>query len=201
MPLESEKFDAIIVQKPGRRRPQWSKCRSPYGQPLDIALSAMLKECRRGNEMEAIYWAHQMAISGTQAEQFMWDQMLIFAVEDIGPADPQVLQTVLASKQAYEQFEHGFDGKYIFVANAISACALSKKTRHVESLYALMLYRLRQGEPGPEVPDYAIDHHLVSGKRLGRDLKHYYEVASHLENEDMDFHVPTDELRKRAGAL
>ncbi len=82
------------------------------------------------------------------------------------------------------------------MANVVSNLALSKKTRRVENLFALMLYRLRAGVDGPEVPDYAIDFHLKSGKAIGRDLKHYYEEASKLVNEDVSFQVPIDELRK-----
>jgi replication-associated recombination protein RarA len=196
MTLTSEKYNATIVQEPHRRRPKWSESETPYGHKIDITLSAMIKEMRRGKEIEAMYWAHQLAISGSRAEKFMWESLMIFAVEDIGPANPQALSVVISSKEAYDQFEHGYDAKYLFVANVVSNLSLSKKTRRVENLFALMLYRLRAGEEGPEVPDYAIDFHLKSGKAIGRDLKHYYDEASKLVNEDESFRVSIDELRK-----
>lgn len=122
-----------------------------------------------------MYWAHQLAISGSRAEKFMWESLMIFAVEDIGPANPQALGVVISSRAAYDQFEHGYDAKYLFVANVVSSFSLSKKTRCVENLFALMLYRLRDGGPSPEVPDYAIGFHLKSGKAIGRDLAHYLQ--------------------------
>ena len=207
MTLPSEKYDAHIVQEPEKRRPKWSESKTPYGYAIDEALSAMIKEMRRSKNgkdqfaFNAMYWAHQLAISGSRAEKFMWEALMTFAVEDIGPANPEVLTNVLSCKQGYEQFEHGYDAKYLFVANAVTICAASMKTRHVTNKFLLMLYRLRQGnEDAPEIPDYAFDFHLKKGKKMGRDLMHYFGCSSFVENKSVSWEShPCKELLKRSG--
>jgi replication-associated recombination protein RarA len=182
--LPSENYGADIKQDPWKRRPQWSKSTSPYGYALDECLSAMVKELRYGKDHEALYWAHQLAISGSRAEKFMWEALHIFAVEDIGPAQSEALGAVQASKKSYDDFEHGYDAKYLFLANAIVMLAECEKTRYVENRLSLMLYRLRNGNVvAPEIPDRAYDFHLRKGKEMGRDLEHYYKFASRLTNE------------------
>lgn len=37
-----------------------------------------------------------------------------------------------------------------------------------------------------EIPDYAIDKHTIRGKQMGRDMKHFFDVGSRLENEDIE---------------
>jgi hypothetical protein len=56
--------------------------------------SAYQKACRRGHVKEAMQWGIDMFMSGSSATTNTWNRTKVIAVEDIGPADPQVIWLV-----------------------------------------------------------------------------------------------------------
>ena len=60
----------------------------PDGTPLKVAVSALIKTLRRGQEVEALYWARQIE---ARYAKYVWRRLRIFASEDVGLADPQAL--------------------------------------------------------------------------------------------------------------
>ena len=58
-------------------------------------MSAVQKCIRRGNEMEAMYWAVEMFESGF--DEWLWKRLRIIASEDVGLAEEHVVCTVAES--------------------------------------------------------------------------------------------------------
>ncbi len=61
--------------------------RTPDGTDLRVAVSALIKALRRGQELEGYYWAKQIEAGGFW--RYLWRRLRIFASEDVGLGDNQ----------------------------------------------------------------------------------------------------------------
>lgn len=181
-----EKFDASLVSG-GKRGINWFKSTSPYGYNIAACISALVKEMRRGNEMNSIFWGHQVAISGAQAEKFLWEILRVHSIEECGVANSTAICIVTDTMQLYFDLPERDDRRYATLAFIIVYLARSKKTRYSNDLFSQMKFQLREGSLRPEIPDYAVDFHLPEGRQIGRDYLHYLLEASLLTNEDDSF--------------
>ncbi len=182
--MTKEKKDATIVGG-GKRGPNWFKSTSPYGYNIAQCVSAAVKEIRRNNEEAAVFWAHQVAISGKEAETFLWEILRMHSIEDIGLANPQLISIITDTMQLYFDLPEFDDRKYAVLAHAVIYLTRSKKSRYSNELFTCMIRKLRAGELMPKMPDYAIDLHLPEGRAMGRGERHYLTEAALLVNEDI----------------
>lgn len=181
-----EKFDAKLVNG-GKRGINWFKSVSPYGYNIALCVSALGKEIRRGKEKDAIFWGHQVAISGIQAEKFLWEVIRVFSLEDCGIANPIAISIITDAMKLYFDLPERDDRRYATLAFAIVYLARSKKTRYSNELFGQMKRQLRDGELDKDIPDYAIDLHTGEGRTKGRGHFHYLTEAALLVNEDGSF--------------
>jgi len=65
-------------------------------------ISAFIKSLRGSDPDAALYWMAKMLYAG-EAPRFIFRRMLIFASEDIGMADPNAIQVVVACAEAFER--------------------------------------------------------------------------------------------------
>lgn len=178
-----EKFDANLVSG-GKRGINWFKSTSPYDYNIATCISALVKEVRRGKEKEAIFWAHQVAISGIQAERFLWEILRVHSIEDCGIANPSAICVVTDVMQLYFDLPERDDRRYATLAFAVVYLARSKKTRYSNEIFTQMKCQLRDGTLRMKIPDYAIDLHLPEGRQIGRGHLHYLLEAASLTNEE-----------------
>jgi len=183
----AERFDANIVMKPGARRPNWHESTSPYGYVIGEAISAMGKEIRRENLYEAVFWAHQVAISGSAAEDFLWERLRVVAVEDCGPANPIALVAVDSAFRLYMDLPAHWDERFQVVSYAVACLCDSEKTHLSNAIFSEMVCRLRDDGQRLSIPDYALDLHTRKGKSLGRDWLQFLEVGWKLARESARF--------------
>lgn len=187
--IPKEKFDSNLISG-ATRGINWFKSTSPYGYNIAQCVSAAIKEVRRSNELGAVFWAHQVAISGIQAEKFLWELIRVHSIEECGLANPLAITVVSDAMTLYFDLPDRDDRRYAVLAFAITYLARSKKTRYSNELFQQVAYQLREGNLRLEMPDYAIDLHLPEGRRLGRGLVHYLTEASVLSDEDSS--LPTE---------
>lgn len=185
--MADEHFDAKIVVKPRARRVDWHESRSPYGYVLGEVISAMGKEIRRGKAFNAAYWAHQMAISGEMAEDFLWERLRVHSIEDCGPANPTVLTVVTDAMALYYSLPAHTDERFQVATFAVVVLARSPKTHFSCELFTDMKRQLRDGRLRPKIPDYAIDYHTKRGRERGRDELHFLTEGWRLAEEDRTF--------------
>jgi replication-associated recombination protein RarA len=150
-------------------------------------MSSAIKEVRRGNLEKAIFWAYQMMISGSESEAFLWKNLRICALEDIGFANPQAIVVVNQVKELYDSLESKSPEKFLCGAYAAAYLANCRKTRYTTEIFQDVVGRLHEGKLMPEIPDYALDIHLPHGRAKGRDLFHYLTEGAKLRNEDKSF--------------
>ncbi|MBI2501648.1 MAG: AAA family ATPase [Candidatus Latescibacteria bacterium] len=65
-------------------------------------ISAFIKSLRGSDPDAAMYWLARMVYAG-EDPHFLFRRMLIFASEDVGLADPQALQVVVAAAESFDR--------------------------------------------------------------------------------------------------
>lgn len=141
------------------------------GYQLLEVISALQKEIRRGNEEAAMYWALELV---PQFEQYLWRRLIVIVNEDIGIANPSLLQLVPTQRDVYMDFRsEGRDGSArLALANAILLMCRSQKSRVADHFQCAVNQDRLHGKR-LEVPDYALDKHTARGRQRGRDTEHW----------------------------
>lgn len=136
----------------------------PDGTSLNMAVSVMIKELRRGKEMEALYWARQIEEGGFY--KYVWRRLAIFCAEDVGLGNPLAITVVQALWNAYETAKRDSskgtpDGNLITMA--VLMLARSEKNRECDHLKNAVHSMVKHGWK-PTIPDYAVDMHTREGR-------------------------------------
>lgn len=182
--FSDERFDSHI-SKTKNGVPKWFDSKSPYGYVIGDAISACIKCIRRDDFRAATFWAHQVAISGQDAEEFLWNTLAIHAIEDVGLSCPDLIVLVEMCRLLYFRLPPQNEARFMIVFFVVRRMCQVSKSRAVDDGYTMMAQTLRKSRDLPEIPDIAFDLHTRKGKQLGRGLKHYVEEASAADNEDM----------------
>ncbi len=93
-PLTPDALDNAVQ----KRAPMSDK----HGDEHYNLISAVHKSLRASDTDAALYWTARMMTSG-QDPMYIFRRLTLFAVEDIGLADPNALQIAIAAWQAYER--------------------------------------------------------------------------------------------------
>ena len=136
----------------------------PDGTPLNEAVSTLIKELRRGHELEALYWARQIEAGGFY--KYVWRRLAIFCAEDVGLGNPLAITVVQSLWNAYETAKKDSsrsqpDGNLITMA--VMVCARSEKNRECDHLKNAE-HSLEKHGWKPGIPEYAVDMHTARGQ-------------------------------------
>jgi len=134
--------------------------------------SALQKSCRRGLAKEAVQWALDMYLSGSSAHTNTWNRSLVIAVEDVGPADPQLIWLVMfCQTQATAATATGSSGDavYLWLATAAFLLASARKTRVND--WMMRMYRLDKGKPSIQAVDGSMETEDTLALKLGEALQ------------------------------
>ena len=102
------------------------------GEHYDAA-SAFIKHMRAGNDVQAVAWLNRM-IDGGEDPRFLARRMVVFASEDVGPADRSALIIATAAAQAVEFV--GLPEVRYNLAHAAMVLARASKSREVVEFLA-----------------------------------------------------------------
>lgn len=182
------KQNPVLFPAKNRHGVDWQKSLTIHNHPVAEVLSAVIKEIRRGNEEKSLYWALEMATTCREAEEFLWECLIVCVPEDIGLANPEAISVVTGLKDGYFLIPKGDRRRFVFLAQAVAYMARSCKSRYVSEMLGDVLARIELGQMNLEMPDYAVDIHTKRGKALGRGELHYLTDASQLANKDERFH-------------
>lgn len=114
--------------------------------------SAFIKSMRGSDPDGALYWLSAMLTSGEDPE-FVFRRLLIFCSEDIGMADSQALQTVVAAHQAFVRV--GMPESWYFLAHACIYCSLAPKSNSAAAIFDVRAFQEKHGIA--TVPDHLKD--------------------------------------------
>ena len=156
--------------------------RTKSGIPLDIAVSGLQKEIRRGNTENAVFLVQDMVLAGFI--RYAYRRLMIIAAEDCG-ADPIPTMAVHACYEndriSSQDFKNGKGNEGVLITQAVVSLCKSKKNRINDDLWCYLLKIRKDGEK-PEVKDYFIDEHTAEGREKGRGDDFWYRESSKLEN-------------------
>lgn len=112
-------------------------------------VSAFIKSMRGSDPDAAVYYLVRMLEAGEEP-RFLLRRMIIFASEDVGPADPQALVVATAALHAFELV--GLPEGVLPMTQAAAHLALAPKSHAVLKAYgaARRLVRERGAEPVPD---------------------------------------------------
>lgn len=142
-------------------------------------MSALQKDIRRGNEVEAFHWASLLAKEQGNPGMAL-NRLEIIAHEDVGLADPTAVLFALRSIEDARRWLKAKKREWVLgLANAVCALARAPKSRLADHFWAAVQWRERHGWH-PDVPDYALDRHTPAGRRMGRGVQHWLQEGAKL---------------------
>lgn len=156
------------------------------GMRLDECASWLQKTLRRGQEQDALWIAEELFQSGFQ--RYLLYRLWIIAFEDIGPANPQLVQLATSTYQAWllhkkerKEFTHSGENR---VFNGLLVCliARSPKCRMSDDATQVILAKKNQSWK-PDMNELAVlDEHVARGKEMKRKYRHWVEIGSKCGN-------------------
>lgn len=138
------------------------------GHDLREARSALQKSIRRGQELNALYWAHELLAAGYIP--YLLTTLGLIASEDIGIADPAKLAAINASLSLWltihKERKQKADYRQAVGAVILLMCR-ARKSRVADDAINLVIERKKRGWR-LEIPDVALDSHCERGRALTR---------------------------------
>jgi len=138
-------------------------------QHYDV-ISGFIKSVRGSDPDAALHYLARMIDAG-EDPRFIARRLMILASEDIGMAEPSVLQTAVAAAQAVAMI--GMPEASIILAHATIHAALAPKSNAVVLGIGEALADVRSGRIG-EVPAHLRDAHYAGATRLGHGVEYVY---------------------------
>ncbi len=138
-------------------------------QHYDV-ISAFIKSVRGSDPDAALHYLARMLESG-EDPRFVARRLMILASEDIGMAEPSVLQTAVAAAQAVAMV--GMPEASIILAHATIHAALAPKSNAVVVGIGEAMADVRAGGMG-RVPAHLRDAHYPGAKPLGHGAGYAY---------------------------
>ncbi|QSB03888.1 replication-associated recombination protein A [Natronoglycomyces albus] len=135
----------------------------------DIA-SAFIKSLRGSDVDAALHWLARMIVAG-EDPRFIARRLVIFASEDVGMADPTLLQTTTAAAAAVERI--GLPEARLALGQAVIHAATAPKSNAVIVAVDEAMSDVRKGLVGP-VPAGIRDAHYQGAKKLGHGSGYRY---------------------------
>jgi replication-associated recombination protein RarA len=157
--------------------------RTKHGHDPFWCISAMQKCIRRSLEREAMEYAAELLASSKAFCTMACNRLQVISHEDIDCIhNPEVVTFVAtACEQARAMWKEDFVWtSLMFVGNAIRMMARAQKSREGDHFQAAVGLPIVEGMRKLEFPDWAHDMHTSKGKKLGRGLDHFREVATQL---------------------
>jgi len=141
-------------------------------QHYDV-ISAFIKSIRGSDPDAAIHYLARMLAAG-EDPRFIARRLMIVASEDIGMADPSVLQTATAAAQAVALV--GMPEARIILAHATLHAALAAKSNAVITAIDAASADIAAGAIGT-VPEHLRDSHYPGAAKLGHGTDYVYPHA------------------------
>ncbi|MFM8894373.1 MAG: replication-associated recombination protein A [Actinomycetales bacterium] len=138
-------------------------------QHYDV-ISAFIKSVRGSDPDAAVHYLARMLHAG-EDPRFVARRLMILASEDIGMADPQVLQTATAAAQAVAMV--GMPEAQIILAHATIHAALAPKSNAVVAAMTQATSDIDKGRVG-SVPASLRDPHYPGAAHLGHGTGYVY---------------------------
>ena len=160
------------------------RLKTKSGIDLDIAVSGLQKEIRRGNVENAVFLVQDLVLAGFI--RYAYRRLAIIAAEDCS-TDPMATVVVHACYEndriSSQDFKTGTDNEGVCITQAVVYLANCKKSRLCDDLWCYLLEMRKRGAK-PEIKDYFKDQHTLIGRQMGRGEEYWFKESSKLVNEE-----------------
>lgn len=165
-----------------------------------ICISGLQKHIRRGEEELAMQAAAELLLSGNKSLiGWLLNRLVIIAHEDIGIANPTAVMFVQSTVPHVRELTKDpdkLDKAGMLVGNCILIMCRGPKSRLGDHFQCAAAKPVKFGTPY-EPPEYVFDKHTRQGRKMGRDLDHFFESSAQLDNDaELD-----DPYRQRAEGI
>lgn len=154
----------------------WENATTKHGIAVDEAVSALQKSIRRSREEDAVRFAYELYTTSPVLLEKLWSRLVSISVEDIGFGNLNAAVYVHTLNQMRKDYAYDDVDQPMFFVQAIRILCASEKDRSTDFLKNIVIKTAAMGQV-PEVPDIALDKHTRRGKEMGRDSRHFFEVA------------------------
>lgn len=161
-------------------RDPWVSVKTYHDLPADQVISALQKEIRRGNAENAVLIAYEMILTSAALEDYLWQRLLVIAVEDIGFGDVMAPVLLNALYQTVKGFDRSVGERKLFAVHAVRYLCGCQKDRTSDEMINWVIQAVGKGTVLPTIPDYAVDMHTAEGQARGRGRRHFFEVGAQL---------------------
>ncbi len=168
---------------PSTTRDPWVDVRTLHGFAADQVISALQKEIRRGHTENAVLLAYEMARTSPALEDYLWQRLLVIAVEDIGFGEPQAPVLVHALHQTVQTFDRSVGERVLFAVHAVRYLCGCPKDRSSDEMLNWVMRAVASGQARAQIPDYALDMHTAAGQARGRGARHFWMEGAQLAPE------------------
>jgi replication-associated recombination protein RarA len=168
---------------PSTTRDPWVDVRTLHGFAADQVISALQKEIRRGHSENAVLLAYEMARTSPAMEDYLWQRLLVIAVEDIGFGEPQAPVLVHALYQTVQTFDRSVGERVLFAVHAVRYLCGCPKDRSSDEMLNWVMRAVASGQARAQIPDYALDMHTAEGQARGRGARHFWMEGAQLAPE------------------
>ncbi len=158
----------------------YSQLVSPHGIPVDLLVSVLQKDIRRGEVENAVLAAYEMYRTSPDVAEHLWRRLALIAVEDVGmglPAGPLLIDTL------HRFFAATPGGDWMMACHAVRLLATAPKDRTSSEHADWAATMVDSGQALVAIPDYAHCVHTRSGQERGRGLLQWWENGARVEDE------------------
>ena len=163
----------------------WYDQKSRNGIPGDALNSMLQKSIRRSQEENALAAAYEMYITSPDYLEMLWKRLVCISVEDIGFGEQNAASLICTLNEMRKEFPYEDGDQALFFVHAVRYLCRCKKERTSDHIRGMLKRAFAAGYV-PEIPDYAYDMHTTKGREMGRDLLHFAQEASRVENPVQD---------------
>lgn len=158
----------------------YTRMTSPRGVPVDLLVSVLQKEIRRGHVDNAVLAAYEMHTTSRAVAAHLWRRLRVIAVEDVGMGAP-LAPVLLRELQTDYDASAGTD--WMQVVHAVRYLATAPKDRTSSEHADYVRTMVDAGRAVVAVPDYAMCVHTRAGQEMGRGLSQWWENGAQVCHE------------------
>ena len=164
----------------------WVGLRTWHDLAADEVISALQKEIRRGHTENAVFLAYEMFTTSEELEAKLWQRLQVISVEDIGYGQVDAPVLIHALFQMHHNFPRPQGDRFLFALHAVRYLCGCIKDRSSDEMFNWVKHAIETEGQRPVVPEYALDMHTETGRRLGRGKRHFLEEGAMVSPELAD---------------
>lgn len=164
-------------------RDPWQTVTTYSGMKADHVISALQKEIRRGHSENAAVLAFEMVITSPALEDYLWQRLMVMAIEDVGFGEPLAPVIINSMVQMLDKFDRNMGERKLFAVHAARYLSSCQKDRSSDEMVNWLIHGYASGAIQPTIPDYALDMHTGEGQKMGRGKAHFWQEGAKIESE------------------